>query len=512
MKLDILLPLYAPKGDWANTIADAIHHLQSELGNSVEITLFITNDGASEEYYPAKSLQKISDCVNGRFHFVKYFPNRGKGYSIRNMAKLSTGDFIIYTDGDFPFGWRSVADTFKLLAAGYDVVMGRRNRSYDTVLTPFRKCLSGGVKALNSILCGLPPEIRDTQAGLKGFSRRGLEIFLMTTVNTFVFDTEFILLAWNNKLKIAPLDVQLAPGLKLSSMGLKVLFRELYCFAKVLWRIRVMRKFKKKLLPRFLLSFDIEEFDLPEEYGASISTEEKFEISQKGTESVLSLLKERGVRATFFVTGLFAARYPELIRQMAADGHEVASHGMDHSSFEKSHLKESLEILEKISGKKITGFRMARLAKVEKQDITEAGFSYESSLNPVWLPGRYCNLSSPLLPFKEECGLRQFPISALPLVRFPLFWLSFKNLPLSIYKLLTRIAIGKTGYFNMYSHPWEYNQEIAASQWCIPGFIARHAGAEQRERLNELILYLSQYGEFVTFSEFLEGSVPDKGR
>ena len=504
MKLDILLPLYAPKGEWAQKITDAIRNLRSDLGDSVEITVYITNDGASEDYYKSEALQQISDAADGKFHFIKYFPNRGKGFSLRHLAKHSTGDFVIYTDGDFPFGWRAVANTYKQLVSGYDVVMGRRNKSYGTVLTPFRKCLSSGVKALNSFLCGLPEEIRDTQAGLKGFNRRGLDVFLMTTVDTFVFDTEFILLAWSNKLKIAPLDVQLAPEVKLSSMGVAVLFRELFCFAKVLWRIRVLKKYKKKLPPRFLLSFDIEEFDLPEEYGAEITEEQKFEISRRGTEAILELLRSKGVRATFFVTGCFAARYPELIRQMINDQHEVASHGMDHSNFELSHLKESLNVLEEISGRKVSGFRMARLGTVEKQKIKEAGFIYESSLNPVWLPGRYCNLTSPLLPFREKCGLWQFPVSAFPLIRFPLFWLSFKNLPLFIYKFLTAITIRQTGYFNMYSHPWEYCKDITDPQWRIPGFITRHAGAEQTERLNKLLQHLSSRGEFITFSNFLD--------
>lgn len=254
--------------------------------------------------------------------------------------------------------------------------------------------------------------------------------------------------------------------------------------------------------PRFLLSFDIEEFDLPEEYGASIEAKDKFEISRKGTQAILDLLRSLNVRATFFVTGVFAERYPELIQQMVKDNHEVASHGMDHSRFEISHLKQSKEVLEKISGQKITGFRMARLAPVDKQEIKDAGYLYESSLNPIWLPGHYCNLTSPLLPFQEKCGLRQFPVSAVPLVRFPLFWLSFKNLPLRIYKLLAVLSVKSTGYYNMYSHPWEYDEQATEKRWNIPGFVVRHAGETQLERLRELILYLKDKGEFIIFSEY----------
>ena len=255
--------------------------------------------------------------------------------------------------------------------------------------------------------------------------------------------------------------------------------------------------------PKLLLSFDIEEFDLPGEYGAAISADDKFEISRKGTAAILDLLRETGTKATFFTTGEFAIRYPELILQMAADRHEVASHGMNHTTFEVADLQKSKAVLEEISGQAVTGFRMARLAPVDKAEIKTAGYIYESSLNPIWLPGHYCNLRAPLLPFQENCGLWQFPVSAIPGIRFPLFWLSFKNLPLPIYTTAAAAAIRLTGYYNLYSHPWEYNDQAREKEWKIPGFVVRHAGKEQLERLKYLIEKLSLKGEFITFSEYL---------
>ena len=245
MKLDILLPLYAPGAGWEKNVIDAVVNLRREIGPSVDIHLYICNDGAADEYYSREALEAVSNAVNGNFHFLKYEKNRGKGYSVRHLVSNADGDYIIYTDGDFPFGWRSIAEAFKQLTEGTDVIMGRRNRSYGEALPLFRKCLSGGVRFLNRLLCGLPDEIQDTQAGLKGFNRRGREIFLQTTVDSFVFDTEFILLAYNRKLKISPLDVDLSPDLKMSSMGLKVLFGELVAFAGVLWRVRVKKCCRK---------------------------------------------------------------------------------------------------------------------------------------------------------------------------------------------------------------------------------------------------------------------------
>ena len=252
-----------------------------------------------------------------------------------------------------------------------------------------------------------------------------------------------------------------------------------------------------------LLSFDIEEFDLPTEFGAEISRDDMFAIAGEGSERILNVVNEAGVRTTFFVTAAFAQAFPGLVRRMKDSGHEIASHGYSHTTFEPADLKRSREALEEIVGTPVRGFRMARLAKVGKQEILDAGYEYESSLNPVWLPGRYSNFSAPLKPFREPCGLWQMPVSAVPVVRFPLFWLSFKNLPLFVYLPLAKTAMSAVGFFNMYSHPWEYHERSAEAQWNIPGYIVRHAGQDQCDRLRRLIASLKKSGTFETFGEYL---------
>ena len=257
-------------------------------------------------------------------------------------------------------------------------------------------------------------------------------------------------------------------------------------------------------MKNILLSFDIEEFDLPTEFGAEISRDDMFSIAGEGTRRILRTVNEAGARTTFFVTAAFAQAFPDLVREMKASGHEIASHGFSHTTFEPADLKRSREALEEITGSPVCGFRMARLAKVGKEDILNAGYEYESSLNPVWLPGRYSNFTAPLKPFREACGLWQLPVSALPVVRFPLFWLSFKNLPLFLYLPMAKTAMSAAGFFNMYSHPWEYHEHAAEAQWRIPRYIVRHAGEAQRQRLKRLLASLGRSGTFQTFSEYLD--------
>src|SRR5260221_11830801 len=110
-----------------------------------------------------------------------------------------------------------------------------------------------------------------------------------------------------------------------------------------------------------LLSFDIEEFDLPFEYGRKLPFAEQLSISTEGTLAILDLLRETGIKATFFVTANYAINQPHIVTLIVNQGHELASHGYYHSSFNNGHLQESKLALEKLSGTEVKGFRMARM-------------------------------------------------------------------------------------------------------------------------------------------------------
>ena len=169
-----------------------------------------------------------------------------------------------------------------------------------------------------------------------------------------------------------------------------------------------------------LLSFDIEEFDMPFEYGKQIAFEEQLEISVKGSHIILNLLKKHSFKATFFSTVVFAKNAPEIIARIKNEGHELASHGYYHSKFESAHLASSKEALEELFGSKIFGFRMPRMMPVNEIEVENAGYTYNSSINPTWLPGRYNNLHVSRTYFKLKSVL-QLPASVSPFLRIPLF-------------------------------------------------------------------------------------------
>ena len=252
-----------------------------------------------------------------------------------------------------------------------------------------------------------------------------------------------------------------------------------------------------------LLSFDIEEFDMPFEYKKDISFEEQINISIAGTKHILDILEKHEVKATFFSTVIFARNAPEIIRRIVKGGHELASHGYYHSSFETVHLGTSKRVLEELSGQEIKGYRMPRMKPVDEKEIAKAGYSYNSSINPTWLPGRYNNLSKPRKFFKEA-EVWQIPASVSPVLRFPLFWLSFHNLPLSVYRWLAQITYKKDGYLNIYFHPWEFTELGDKERFGFPEYVSRNSGDKMIKRMDSFIGDLKQNGFiFSTLSDFM---------
>ena len=252
-----------------------------------------------------------------------------------------------------------------------------------------------------------------------------------------------------------------------------------------------------------LLSFDIEEFDMPLEYGKDISFEDQIAISMAGTNHILDILDKHEIIATFFSTVIFANNAPKIIQRIINSGHELASHGYYHSRFETAHLASSKLALQKLTGQEIKGYRMARMKPVDEKEIANAGYFYNSSINPTWLPGRYNNLFKPRTFYKEK-GTWQLPGSVTPLIRFPLFWLSFHNLPLNIYQWLAEKTYKKDGYLNIYFHPWEFTDLLNKERFGFPTYVSRNSGLKMIERMDFFIGYLKQKGyRFSTISDFL---------
>ena len=252
-----------------------------------------------------------------------------------------------------------------------------------------------------------------------------------------------------------------------------------------------------------LLSFDTEEFDVPREHGVTFSLEEGMEVSKEGLRRILGCLKTNDVKATFFCTGNFAEHAPEMMQRIVDEGHEVACHGVDHWQPKETDFAQSKEIVERVIGQQVYGYRQPRMFSVVESEIKRVGYLYNSSLNPAFIPGRYMHLTTPRTWFMKD-GVMQIPASVTPWVRFPLFWLSLHNLPQWLYHLLVRRVLSHDGYFVTYFHPWEFFDLKEHPEFKMPYIIRNHSGQQMVQRLDRLIRMLKdRQQEFITYTEFV---------
>ena len=163
-----------------------------------------------------------------------------------------------------------------------------------------------------------------------------------------------------------------------------------------------------------ILSIDLEDHfcDLPKsEWG-------KYESRvERTTMKILDLLESYGSHATFFTLGYVAKNHPSLIEEVKNRGHEIASHGYSHidirkmskSSFE-TDLRDSLSILEKITGNKVLGYRAPWFSINENNfwvfDILKKYLKYDSSIFPVKFHYGFANAPKYLYKMSNDDPLK----------------------------------------------------------------------------------------------------------
>jgi peptidoglycan/xylan/chitin deacetylase (PgdA/CDA1 family) len=243
-----------------------------------------------------------------------------------------------------------------------------------------------------------------------------------------------------------------------------------------------------------LLGFDLEEFDLPLENNGKISFEDQLNTSDNGINIVLDLLVKYDLTATFFCTVNFAKNRPEVLQRIVREEHEIASHGCFHNTFSPEDYQKSKEELDYISGGNLVGFRMARMQEVDFQKLKEAGYLYDSSINPTFIPGRYNHLKKPFHWHLMPNGLVEIPSAVTSRWRIPLFWLSFHNFPLKFYYFCLNQVLKNTGYAVLYFHPWEFTNLNEFPERNIPFIIRRNSGIKMIHRFQKMVEYYLKRG------------------
>ena len=204
---------------------------------------------------------------------------------------------------------------------------------------------------------------------------------------------------------------------------------------------------------------------------------------ERNVDCILQMLETHGTKATFFTLGWLAERYPEVIKRIVDNGHELASHGYGHERVSDqtpesffADINVAKLILEDLAGQEIKGYRAPSFSIGEKnlwafETLEKAGYQYSSSIYPI----HHDHYGIPNAPRHAHRIGNLIEIPATTLRFFNRNWPAsgggyFRLMPYELSRWMIR-RVNDVDQLSavFYFHPWE----IDSGQPRIPGISAK---------------------------------------
>jgi len=218
------------------------------------------------------------------------------------------------------------------------------------------------------------------------------------------------------------------------------------------------------------------------------------------TEHLLDVLDSHGARGTFFTLGVVAQRYPRLVRQITERGHEIASHGWDHTlvfrlgaAGFRADVRRAKHAAEQAAGRVVRGYRAPNYSIRRDTPwafaiLSEEGFVYDSSIYPI-AHDRYGFPDAPRFPHVAQSvdglELREVPVGTARFAgtNLPIGGGFFRLFPTS----LVRAAVASVNRAErqpvvLYVHPWEFVPEQPRPQMTCKQRFRHYTGLASAER------------------------------
>jgi len=229
---------------------------------------------------------------------------------------------------------------------------------------------------------------------------------------------------------------------------------------------------------RHILSFDVEEHFQVSAFWSDARRRQWDRLESRVEQNTLRLaevLAQAETKATFFILGWVAERHPEMVKALAKQGHEIASHGYGHELVTsqtdrefRDDVRRSKHILEDVTGERVFGYRAPSFSITDRTPwalpiLVEEGYLYDSSINARFQRSEKVgkergvrevittagNIFEVALPTASLCGI-QLPIAGGGY---------FRLFPYSASRMFLR-QLEKAGtQLVMYLHPWEIDPD-----------------------------------------------------
>ena len=230
---------------------------------------------------------------------------------------------------------------------------------------------------------------------------------------------------------------------------------------------------------RNAMSVDVEDYFQVSAFAPHIRREDWDSLPcrvERNVDVILGLLDEADARATFFTLGWIAERYPQVVRRIVDNGHELASHGYGHqraSDLTPEQFRDDITrakcILEDLGGVAVRGYRAPSFSINHTnwwavEELEQAGYEYSSSIYPV-RHDHYGMPDAPRFPHRPngEAGILELPPTTVALLGRNLpaaggGW--FRLLPYEVSRwMLRRVNAQDQAPCMFYFHPWELDAE-----------------------------------------------------
>jgi len=180
------------------------------------------------------------------------------------------------------------------------------------------------------------------------------------------------------------------------------------------------------------MSIDVEDYFQVSAFAPHIRREDWDTLPcrvERNVDLILGLLDETNAKATFFTLGWIAERYPQVVRRIVDNGHELASHGYGHQRASdltpeqfRADITRAKHILEDLGSVAIRGYRAPSFSINRKnwwavEELENAGYVYSSSIYPV-RHDHYGMPDAPRFPHRPngEAGILELPPTTVPLM------------------------------------------------------------------------------------------------